>query len=999
MPVAPSAAGAGARAWGAAGQIEESQGLLLLDRALKVVSSSGAGAALFDNAGGPAPVGRRLRDLIGSGRVRGSLPLPDTPTAPLTRTEALLRTPRGRMVSLDCTHIPDGWLVTCCDVTVDHLAELFAARLEPVRSLAAGLEALRDLLCVHFGLLRMEILRIPADALLPPPDAADDEAVVSLEDAEGVLATLIALTQGSAVAPEQLAAWTTALCPQIMPHLRRIEALDRLAAQRARLGGRVTTGPAERGGSLIAAILENLRDAVLAVDEEMTIVYANAAAGHLLQQEAADIIGTPVWDGAAQLWDILGPELFRCIRQREKQELEVCWPVGDRWFDARILATEAGASMFLLDVTDRRRAAEVRQESEARHRAVSALTTDLVICYRVNSEGILVREWTIGRAADVLGREVPDELRTIGLVLLAHPDDRLTATTFTRRLLANEDASTELRVETPDGGIRWMEISGRPEWDRVAHRVVRIICALRDITARKRTETALRESEERFALAVEGAAEGLWDWNMADRTVFRSEHLRTMLDVPPDEDIQRWEWWIQQIYPDDRRRYREALRRHRRSNQTRFACEYRVMHRRGGTRWVLDRAVSRRDADGQVVRIVGAVTDISDRKNMELQLKAANAAVEEKNHQIQVALDNISQGLTMFDSNNRLLLSNRRYAEMYRLDVTPGITLRALLEQSVAVGNHSPEDAEEIMRRRLEVAASGARGQIVHRLRNGTVIEVSSQPLPEGGSVATFTDITARERREQELRSARDAAEAANRAKSAFLANMSHELRTPLNAVIGFSEVMKEEMFGRLSEIYRSYAADIHFSGQHLLQLINDILDISKIEAGKAEVAEDIFDVAEVVAGAVALCREQAAAAGLVLRTRVSPSLPPFRGDERYIRQILINLLSNALKFTPSGGRVSVCACHAADGGISLLVADTGIGIPATLVHRVFEPFYQVQSDLARKFEGTGLGLSLVKGLTELHGGEVKAARRSRGGTVFEVRLPPFRLEPAPQPA
>src|SRR5690606_8937143 len=208
--------------------------------------------------------------------------------------------------------------------------------------------------------------------------------------------------------------------------------------------------------------------------------------------------------------------------------------------------------------------------------------------------------------------------------------------------------------------------------------------------------------------------------------------------------------------------------------------------------------------------------------------------------------------------------------------------------------------------------------------------------------------------------------------------------------VIGFSEVMKEEMFGRLSEIYRSYAADIHFSGQHLLQLINDILDISKIEAGKAEVAEDIFDVAEVVAGAVALCREQAAAAGLALRTRVSPTLPPFRGDERYIRQILINLLSNALKFTPSGGRVSVCARRAADGGISLLVADTGIGIPASFINRVFEPFYQVQSDLARKFEGTGLGLSLVKGLTELHGGEVKAARRPRGGTIFEVRLPPF---------
>jgi len=238
---------------------------------LKVVSFSGAGAALFASAGDQAPIGRRLRDLIGAGRIRGSLPFPDTPTAPLTRTDALLRTPQGRMVSLDCTHIPDGWLVTCCDVTVDHLAELLAARLEPVRSLAAGLEALRDLLCVHFGLLRMEILRIPADALLPPPDPADDEAVVSLEDAEGVLATLIALTQGSAVAPEQFARWATALGPAIMPHLRRIEALDRLAAQRARLGGRAATGPADRAGNLIAAIL-NKRDTARETNVPTTIV-------------------------------------------------------------------------------------------------------------------------------------------------------------------------------------------------------------------------------------------------------------------------------------------------------------------------------------------------------------------------------------------------------------------------------------------------------------------------------------------------------------------------------------------------------------------------------------------------------------------------------------------------------------------------------------------------------------------------------------------------------
>ena len=750
----------------------------------------------------------------------------------------------------------------------------------------------------------------------------------------------------------------------------------------------------ERNRSQIVAILDSLRDAVLAVDQELTLVYANDAAAALLGCDPSEIVGVPIWDGADALWDLLGPELFRCIRQREKQELEIAWTSGQRWFDARILPTEGGASVFLLDVTARRRASDLQRESAERYRAVSDLTTDLVFCYRVDSAGMLVREWKVGRAGDILGRELPEQVRAAGLLALVHPHDRTAGASFTQRLLAGADMSVELRMIGPAGGVRWVEVHGKPQRDTADAPVTRILCAIRDISARKRTETALRESEERFGLAVEGAAEGLWDWDIRRGTIFRSERLRGMLGVPAGEDIQRWNWWAEQIHPDDFDGYRAALKHYRASREKLFAAEYRVRHRDGGWRWLLDRAVSRRGADGRVARIVGAVSDISDRKNMELQLKAANAAIEEKNRQIRVALDNISQGLALFDAEDRLTLFNRRYVELYRLGdrARVGVTRKALLEGCIDAGIYASDEVAAVLRKTLGTVGGIGSRHMVQRLADGNVIEVTTTPLPDGGTVATYTNVTPREKREQEMRAARDAAEAANRAKSAFLANMSHELRTPLNAVIGFSDVMKAEMFGPLGNaVYLSYASDIHASGQLLLDLINDILDISKIEAGKAEVAEEVFDLHEVVEASILLCREQAAASSLALRARVAADLPRVRGDARYIRQILLNLVSNAVKFTPSGGRVTVCVWRQAGGGIVLTVADTGIGIPEQMQARVFEPFFQVQSDLARQYQGTGLGLSLVKGLTELHGGRVEIEARRRQGTIFRVRLPAYR--------
>ena len=232
------------------------------------------------------------------------------------------------------------------------------------------------------------------------------------------------------------------------------------------------------------------------------------------------------------------------------------------------------------------------------------------------------------------------------------------------------------------------------------------------------------------------------------------------------------------------------------------------------------------------------------------------------------------------------------------------------------------------------------------------------------------------------------AAQEANQAKSEFLANMSHELRTPLNAIIGFSEVLKQGQAGDLTARQKEFSGEIYDSGQHLLSLINDILDLSKIEAGKMTLELEKADLALLLEGCLAIVREKALAHGIRLQSRAAANLGAAMVDTRKFKQMVYNLLSNAVKFTPDGGRIVLEAQRTAAGQLEFSVSDTGIGIAAKDLPRLFTPFEQLDGSLARKYEGTGLGLSMVKRLAELHGGTVNAASELGKGSRFTVRMP-----------
>jgi len=264
--------------------------------------------------------------------------------------------------------------------------------------------------------------------------------------------------------------------------------------------------------------------------------------------------------------------------------------------------------------------------------------------------------------------------------------------------------------------------------------------------------------------------------------------------------------------------------------------------------------------------------------------------------------------------------------------------------------------------------------------------------------VSVVRDISERVRYEAALRQAKEQADAASRAKSEFLGTMSHELRTPLNAIIGFTEIMKEGVMGPIDNAhYRSYVADIHFSSTHLLNLINEILDVTKAEAGKLEVQEEVFDLRNVIEAVVRISGPPIDKAGVSVTIDLPADLPWLRGDEGKTRQVFFNLVSNAVKFTPAGGRIEISGRFDDQSGLSITVTDSGIGIAPHDLSRVLEPFVQVDSSLSRRHQGTGLGLPAVKGIMELHQGGIELQSTVGVGTAATITFPPERavVEPA----
>ncbi|MBC8339307.1 MAG: PAS domain S-box protein [Alphaproteobacteria bacterium] len=546
-------------------------------------------------------------------------------------------------------------------------------------------------------------------------------------------------------------------------------------------------------------------------------------------------------------------------------------------------------------------------------------------------------------------------------------------------------ARMELHRNTPsnheqrmaDG--RWVDVH-----EYATHDGGRVLL-LTDITERKKTEQAIQESEARLRAVLDHSPASIALKDSDGRYLLYNKVFAEWMNISGDEMIGRT---LSDVYPvEDFKKVR--------------ARDQEVMTRRQG----IEREVQRTFPDGKTRTTmvykfpvfgpgVGNTESISGVGSVNVDIsrrKEAEQALEESEARFRNLIEGSVQGV-LIHADNKPLFINQAYADIFGYDSPEEMI--ALGDALTHVAAHERDRMKSYSAARVQgkdapvtygfegVRKDGTRLWLENRARG---IIWKGQPAVQ----RTLVDITERHQADENLRRAKEEADIANRAKSEFLANMSHELRTPLNSVIGFSEILKNRLLGPPENPkYQEYAADIHFSGRHLLSLISDILDVSKIEVGELDVAEDPLRPDDMIAACVRMIAERAERANVDLLVETANGCPSLLADERRLKQVLLNLLSNSVKFTPPGGKIVIGAGQTDDGGLRFWVSDTGIGISAEDIPKVLKPFSQVAHSSTRSHEGTGLGLTLSKSLSELQGGRLDIESEPDQGTTVSITFP-----------
>ncbi|MBB3949354.1 PAS domain-containing sensor histidine kinase [Aureimonas jatrophae] len=541
-----------------------------------------------------------------------------------------------------------------------------------------------------------------------------------------------------------------------------------------------------------------------------------------------------------------------------------------------------------------------------------------------------------------------------------------------------------------------------------------LVAYFRQATQASQASRLLMEQHQRVDTALSRGRCGLWDWDLARGRMYWSRSMYEILGMEPRDDVLSFAEVAALLHPEDGSFF-EFARQVASAQGGNIERSFRMRRADGQFLWLRARAEIVRNQNNEI-HLIGVAVDVSE-NHILAQM------TDEATTRLQNAVENISESFVLWDADHRLVLCNSKYQEVFGLsdaDVQPGtgfdevrakarrpIEERKLTSPSFVLGERATET----------------------RLADGRWLQVSERTLADGSHVSIGTDITqlkvhqerlsdserrlmvtiadlSSARRDAEAKARqltdlnrnflieKERAESANQAKTTFLANMSHELRTPLNAIIGFSEIMRDGSFGPIGNgKYTEYAADIHQSGHYLLKLINDILDMSKIEAGRMVLASERVDLPAIVHETTKIVEVLAERKRIAMQVDCAEDLPLI-GDRRATKQILLNLIANAVKFTNPGGAVQLRLRQVGDRAL-VTIRDNGIGIPRQALRSLGRPFEQVENELTRTNKGTGLGLAIARSLIELQGGTLRIASEPGKGTVVSLRLPCAEAEAA----
>lgn len=663
------------------------------------------------------------------------------------------------------------------------------------------------------------------------------------------------------------------------------------------------------------------------------------------------------------------------------------------------------------DVTDQRLAGLALRESEAKLRRGFRMAE---LCHwtcdlrKRPEKGGGSKYIYSEEAAGIFGLSL-DQLDRVGTEFwstFVHPEDRDDAKRSYAQFLDGKASSyaDDFRVVRPDGEIRYVrEVADKlygPDG-----KTAQVVGIIQDMTDLKRSELSLQRIEAQLQRAYRLAKLGYWYWEASDTAVgmeegsYRfSEDVFDITGLQPNS--QDWtngrKFCDTHVHPDDRDNVYRVFNDFDCGTIDSYTLNYRYFHPDGGTRYFRSSVERVRDGRGRILYVTGIIQDITEVKSSEMVLQRSELQLRRAQRIAKLYCWHIDIDPATGKSEYQIDLemgTELAHCSIDELSVSNEVYLERFVhvdDRTHVTGVFQPfsngeSDSYVVDYRLLRPDGSFVPVRsMVERIRNeaGQAIQI----------IGAIQDVTDQKQRETELIEAKNEAEIANRSKSEFLANMSHELRTPLNAIIGFSEIIRDQRFEPVSPRYVDYARDIYSSGEMLLNLIKDVLDMSKLEAGKQTLHEELTLPSDVIESCITMVKERAAKGEVALITEYDASQPEIWVDEQAIKQVVLNLLSNAVKFTPPGGSVAIRSFTNALGEFEVSIADTGIGIPPEVLPHLFAPFARGDNSVSRQFPGTGLGLAISRRLMELHQGRIEIKESSSRGTTIAMVVPASRV-------
>jgi len=710
-------------------------------------------------------------------------------------------------------------------------------------------------------------------------------------------------------------------------------------------------------------------DPLIRLDEEGNILLMNPAA-----MDMDSICYKGIDMSQEQFWKQIGPQIDR---RSDRWQVEAM--AGDQTY---LFICKFLPETGYFNVYGRNNSAEKAGQEGIRRLSLVASSNENGVLF-TDVEGRIT--WANQGFCTLSGYDLDEVLGKTPIELLRGP---MTQSNGLREMVDAFESGKNFLIELinyrKDGSIFWGRSKGQAVYTD-SGQLTQYFALIEDITTERENKDALAKSEERWQFALEGAGDGVWEYNFQTKEVFFSHQYKKMLGFTDEEFPNQYESWTSRVHPDDQQILKETDRDYKSGFVKSHQREFRMMTASGQYIWILDRGmVVSRTPDGQPLRIIGTHTDITERKSTEQALQFK----EEKYRNI---LANMNLGILEVDPEEKIQYANQSFLDIsgYEMNELLGMNARTFL-----VSGENDDLMQEKVELRLkgksdayEIAVRNKQGEIRWWLVSGAPSFNDKGELV--GSIGIHLDITEQKKLQDELLEARELAEASARAKEVFLANMSHEIRTPMHAISGMAELLSKT---KLIERQRFYLSVIQSASENMLVILNDILDLSKLEASKLSLESIGFNLHQVMEKARTVMKHRADDKGLLLTNpHLDPEIAPVLiGDPFRLNQIFFNLLSNAIKFT-SKGKIDM-ECHLVSQTnthqtLRFKVSDTGIGMDQDFLEHLFEKFSQEHQSTSRTFGGTGLGMNITKELVDLMGGDIEVESEKGIGSVFSFRI------------